>query len=292
MRNPMASVLAGLQALERAGSLSTEDSFILKLVIAEARSAIAIIERFTNSLRTGTTAVQRVPVDGLLQNVLTEFGERARKVQISLELMPGPSGIWVAADEQALSRALEKLTYNALEACEKSGSIHLGWRVLAEEETQQIFPRYPGKVLAIFGRDSGDGLPPHLPQRSLFEPFVTTKPAHVGLGLPVARRIVENHGGVVTLSSLVPEGTQFEVFLPLGERLSCSEVMAKQTADDDDRGPCEACEVKEANAGEICWVAKSRSDVSGQGFPPQTCTKCPFFEASNLVSFFKPSGPR
>lgn len=220
MRNPLASILAGLQALERAEVLSPDDSFILRLVIGEARNAIGILEGFTNTLRTAPHTIERVPVERLLQNVLTDFDETARKRKITLDVAPGTPTAWVSADEQALTRALEKLVENALDACETGGRICLGWRLVDEEEKRQLLPQCMGDVIVLFGRDTGCGLPLHLSGPSLFEPFVTTKPSRAGLGLPVARQIVKNHGGVVDLHTLEAGGAEFEVFLPLGGRES------------------------------------------------------------------------
>jgi two-component system, NtrC family, sensor histidine kinase PilS len=288
MRNPLASLLAGLQALERAGSLSSDDSFMLKLLLGEVRTAIGIVERFTNSLRIDMNTVSRVPVNSLIQDTLSDLSDRARKQQVSLGVIPGTPDAWVLADERSLTRALGKLVKNGIEACENGGRIDLGWRVLSEAEKQEAFPKFMGEVIAIFGRDTGCGLPPNLPEIVLFDPFVTTKPSAAGLGLPVARHIVENHAGVIALHPLVSGGTEFEVFLPLGYRMDCWEVMQQQRGGTD-VDPCENCEVKLGKAREFCWAARHRWTEPPRAFPPHTCEKCPFFGAFNLVSARKPA---
>jgi len=288
VRNPLASVLAGLQALERAGSLSPDDLFILGLVIGEARAAIRIIEHFSTSVRLGTYAVQGVLVERLVQNAVAGLNDLARKKDLSLDVIPGPRDAWVEADEQALGRGLGNLLQNAVDACDRGGLIETGWRVLAEEERQTIFPRFLGDVAVLFGRDDGCGLPQHLPAQAIFDPLVTTKPFAAGLGLPLARHIVEGHGGVLSLHSPLAGGTLFEIFLPLGPRMNCWEVMQVQRSQGGDADRCESCDVRLGKTKEFCWAAKGRSAEPGQVFPPKACTKCTFFGTFNLVSVYKP----
>ena len=63
-------------------------------------------------------------------------------------------------------------------------------------------------------RDSGPGVPPDLRDR-VFEPFFTTKARGGGLGLPIARRTAELHGGTLTLSSSETGGSVFTLRLPI-----------------------------------------------------------------------------
>ena len=62
--------------------------------------------------------------------------------------------------------------------------------------------------------DTGKGIPPEVGKR-LFDPFFTTKEAGTGLGLPIAARIVEKHGGTLQYQTRVGRGTTFGIVLPL-----------------------------------------------------------------------------
>jgi signal transduction histidine kinase len=61
--------------------------------------------------------------------------------------------------------------------------------------------------------DTGSGIDPELRDR-IFEPFVTTKPGGMGLGLSICRSIVEAHGGRVSVSAGNPHGSSFQLALP------------------------------------------------------------------------------
>jgi signal transduction histidine kinase len=61
--------------------------------------------------------------------------------------------------------------------------------------------------------DNGKGMPPQV-QKRLFDPFFTTKEEGTGLGLPIAARIVEKHGGVLSYRTELNRGTIFQIVLP------------------------------------------------------------------------------
>jgi signal transduction histidine kinase len=62
--------------------------------------------------------------------------------------------------------------------------------------------------------DTGDGIPEDILPR-IFDPYFTTKTKGAGLGLPIARRIVEAHGGALTAESKVGQGTCFKITFPI-----------------------------------------------------------------------------
>jgi signal transduction histidine kinase len=70
-----------------------------------------------------------------------------------------------------------------------------------------------GPALTLTVTDTGSGIPPELLPR-VFEPYVTTKTKGLGLGLAIARRIVEAHGGRIEAESGAGQGTCFRVTLP------------------------------------------------------------------------------
>jgi len=63
--------------------------------------------------------------------------------------------------------------------------------------------------------DTGPGIPEEL-RGKIFEPFFSTKEEGIGLGLPIAQRIVEEHGGEIRVESSAGKGTVFIVSLPMG----------------------------------------------------------------------------
>jgi signal transduction histidine kinase len=68
-------------------------------------------------------------------------------------------------------------------------------------------------MLRVTVQDTGMGIPQENLER-LFEPFFTTKPNGTGLGLPITRRIVQEHRGVISVNSELHKGTTFTLLLP------------------------------------------------------------------------------
>ena len=106
----------------------------------------------------------------------------------------------VAADRAKLKVALRNLLINAIESIRGEGEV--GVTTSLEEDGA-----------AIVFADTGAGIPEDILDR-IFEPYFSTKEAGTGLGLPIARKIVEDHGGAVRLESEVGRGTRVTVLLP------------------------------------------------------------------------------
>ncbi|HET9315970.1 MAG TPA: ATP-binding protein, partial [Vicinamibacteria bacterium] len=108
----------------------------------------------------------------------------------------------VLGDRRLLERAIVNLLENALQAVGENGSIEVGLRH-AEA----------GGRVELWVQDSGPGFDPELAER-IFEPFFSTKTGGSGLGLPLVRKIAEDHGGGVSMSRAAEGGTRATLWLP------------------------------------------------------------------------------
>jgi signal transduction histidine kinase len=130
---------------------------------------------------------------------LMEAEANARAIHLTLQVPEGlPS---VAVDRQQLKQALINLLLNAIQATPPEGSV----QVMAAAEPE---------ALRIAVTDSGSGIAPEMMDR-IFDPYFTTKPEGTGLGLPIALRIIQAHGGTLDVSSALGGGTTVEVRLPI-----------------------------------------------------------------------------
>jgi signal transduction histidine kinase len=115
----------------------------------------------------------------------------------------------VQGDDHQLEQVFVNLFLNAVDATGANGSLTV--------ETEFVStPTPPGQpYVRVTVADTGAGISPeHLAQ--LFEPFFTTKNNGTGLGLPISRRIVQEHQGVITVESHPNKGTTFSIILPAG----------------------------------------------------------------------------
>jgi signal transduction histidine kinase len=122
----------------------------------------------------------------------------SKPIKIELTKCPGlPS---VEHDSDQMHQVLLNLLLNAVQAIDGTGTIHVGIEALPDQAAVHVV-------------DTGRGISPeHLP--NIFRPFYTTKGNGTGLGLSLARRIVEEHHGRIEVESEVGKGTEFVAILP------------------------------------------------------------------------------
>jgi signal transduction histidine kinase len=144
--------------------------------------------------------------DGDLRETLGEVAELAdpacRHRHVRIDISPDLAPLPIHADHSRLRQLFLNLVINAMEAAPVDGWI----RLHAESSPTEIRVRVT---------DNGPGPPAEMVDR-LFEAFSTSKPEGVGLGLAVAQRIAESHGGQINFHR--EEATAFEVVLPVGRR--------------------------------------------------------------------------
>jgi signal transduction histidine kinase/putative methionine-R-sulfoxide reductase with GAF domain len=166
--------------------------------------AVASMQREVLAFARGETDVfvRRVYLDRFFPDLRRELEQelRGQDVELALELEPK---LVMRFDSERIGRALHNLVRNAVEAM--AGQ--------ATEKRVTLGARRDGDALVLSVADTGPGIPEAVRAR-LFQSFVTAgKEGGTGLGLAIVRRIVEQHGGSVSVSSR-PEATRFELRLP------------------------------------------------------------------------------
>ena len=176
----------------------------------------AIIERESKrcgELMKGLLAFARQAPPQHAMTQLNTIVERARALvmhqyelaQIELRIAPDPALPEISCDPDQVQQVLIILLANACDALGRGGAVTVTTRALPG-----------GAGVAVSVRDTGPGIPEDM-QAQIFEPFFSTKddPHRTGLGLAVARGIVERHGGTITVESQPGKGAEFLVHLPL-----------------------------------------------------------------------------
>ena len=149
------------------------------------------------------TATEVVDLNDLVESILRLQNDVARERGVTLDRAAGEAGtVNVRADRIGLEQAFANLVLNAIEAAPaKNGEVVVS-----------LTKRDGRAVIGV--EDNGPGVADEIAER-LFEPFETTKPRGMGLGLPLAKEIATRHGGALSWRPRSPHGTRFELELPL-----------------------------------------------------------------------------
>jgi two-component system sensor histidine kinase HydH len=139
---------------------------------------------------------------GLVQHHL-----EGRRINLVRTLQAAPD--IVRADAYQLEQAFINLFFNALDAMGATGELNVVTELVPPGGAEN--PNAP--MLRVTVQDTGMGIPQENLDR-LFEPFFTTKANGTGLGLPITRRIVQEHRGIITVASELHKGTTFTLLLP------------------------------------------------------------------------------
>jgi two-component system NtrC family sensor kinase len=183
-----------------------EGAEVDRLLADAARRAVPRLTVMVDQLRDLGRAGKRRDAEfraGALLEALEGFDARARESGVTLEGHAPDGPVLVVADGMLLSRAIENLVSNALDATPAGGRVTLAIAALSSGE------------LEIRVRDTGPGIAPEV-QAEIFKPFATADAEKgLGLGLHVVQRVVEAHAGTLEVGRLPEGGTEFVLVLPV-----------------------------------------------------------------------------
>jgi signal transduction histidine kinase len=152
----------------------------------------------------------------LLERVCLLAEPAARRQDVQLVRRYDPSLPALRADPDRLTQVFQNLVQNGIEAMPGGGRLTLTTRVSLDAVYGKVDAGTgPRPLVEVQVTDEGDGIPPDILDR-VFDPFVTTKPRGLGLGLALSARIVEEHRGALRVASSTGKGTTFTCYLPTG----------------------------------------------------------------------------
>ncbi len=230
LRSPLAVVQVALQMIEGKGeTLGQEYSSLVREAIDSCNGMFNLTNDLLEGFRAESGAMslncRRGCVGELVEEPIRHASVLAMKKQIEIHKIVENSALDMVVDFHKLQRAISNLLGNAIKFTRKKGTIHakvgLNASSLAEEAN-----------LFIEVRDSGGGMHPEdIPH--IFAPYYQGKSSAgaigAGLGLFIAKRIVEAHGGNIEVYSELGVGSCFKIVLPLNRIcLSADEAKIRQ----------------------------------------------------------------
>jgi signal transduction histidine kinase len=206
IRNPLNAIGMGLQRLKREflpqdESKKEEYLSFTELILKEIRRVNVIIEQFLTLSRPFQLNLRESSLQDLLKNLITLFQEEADSLGIHLQAEMNSDLPLIKMDNERLTQAFINIMKNGMQAMDHGGILRI--------ETHSLNDR-----VEVVISDSGSGIPPDQMEK-IFNYYYTTKERGVGLGLPIAHRIIEAHGGQLIVESRVGSGTKVTVTLPI-----------------------------------------------------------------------------
>ncbi|OPY90518.1 MAG: Sensor protein ZraS [Syntrophus sp. PtaU1.Bin208] len=204
IRNPLSSIKGFATYLRERYRDNPEDQQVTDIMIQEVERLNRVIGQLLEFSRPLTLNRTVAAIEPILRHTLRMIEAQAQEKGVALVtdfLNPVPD---LFLDTDKMTQVFLNLTLNALNAMEKGGTLSLS---LAQPEALSV---------RVEISDTGTGIGKEERGR-IFDPYFTTRPSGTGLGLPIAQRIVEAHGGEIRVSSELGKGTVFSVLLPCRE---------------------------------------------------------------------------
>ena len=207
IRNPVAGIAAGIEYLARHIPKGSDDFTGITMIQGEIERVNRILEDILFVARPLKLNLSDENLSELLQNVIQRCQPQIKQSQIEVSFQDEVDLPRLKVDRQRLEQVFTNLIINATQAMPHGGQLLLQTSLNCgqNEETPQ--------EVVITVTDTGPGIPVET-HRRIFEPFFTTKIRGTGLGLPVARRIIEQHQGSINIEQQ-KKGARFVITLPV-----------------------------------------------------------------------------
>ncbi|MGA8030218.1 MAG: ATP-binding protein [Bryobacteraceae bacterium] len=202
LRNPLGTIKASAEMLTKDSTRSrpqvmSEMAGYIGTEVDRMNTLIANFLDFARPLQIHSTMADlRSVIDG----VVRQQSELARNRQVALSVRLGDEPLSFVFDPDLLQLAISNLVQNAIQASAAGQSVEIRAEAVRDD-------------VMIFVSDRGEGIQPqHL--ENIFNPFFTTKPQGIGLGLAIVAKIIDEHQGRINVFSEPGSGTRFEMLLP------------------------------------------------------------------------------
>ncbi len=233
LNNILTPILAAAQLLlMKTSSENVKQRQLLDMIQTSANRGATLIKQvlsFARGIEGKRSLLQVRHLISEIRQIMQETFPKAIDVHLDLA-----SDLWlVTGDATHLHQVLMNLCVNARDAMPEGGTLSLSaenfW--VDEPYARMNLDAQVGSYIVVTVADTGAGISPEVLDR-IFEPFFTTKDLGkgTGLGLSTVLGIIKSHGGFVTVTSAIGEGTQFKVYLPAVKSEEISQTQIEELA--------------------------------------------------------------
>jgi len=206
IKNPLTPIQLSAERLQHklSDKLDEKDAQLLgratQTIVSQVAAMKNMVTDFADYARAPAPKLTRLDIHQLLNEVMGLYEANSSPITLKLDA----DRTWVNGDATRLRQVVHNLLQNAHDALQQTAQRQI---ILSTSTTAD-------GMLKLTIADNGSGFPEHLLARA-FEPYMTTKPKGTGLGLPIVKKIVEEHGGKISIDNQTQGGTCVSIWLPL-----------------------------------------------------------------------------
>ena len=203
LRNPLTIIGGFAHSILKKMDVHNSDYEYVKIIVKETERMENILNNVLNFLKPDKFNLEMVNLNDLVDQTLEMMESEIDSTKLTIVKTPTPDLPVVQANPDLIRQALLNIFRNAVWAMPEGGIL-------------SIATKPADKMVLIEVKDTGFGIPSQY-QGNVFDAFFTTKPDACGLGLTVSAEIIKNHGGKISVISLVGKGSTFNIELPATE---------------------------------------------------------------------------
>src|ERR1044072_7410803 len=201
VKNPLSGLLLySLHLKSMATNFSESEVYLVDKIVNTINHLNSRVEQILGFARTINLAVIDVDLNQIVTDVLELLRPQITANHVEVRLSLSPPGAYTMLDEASMRGALMNVMLNAVEAMPDGGVLSVNVQQTDETVRLEI-------------ADTGHGIDEEQANK-IFEPFYTTKEQGLGLGMPYTKKIIDQHGGTISLPSQVGEGTTIRIVIP------------------------------------------------------------------------------
>jgi PAS domain S-box-containing protein len=178
---------------------------LLERIARDGRRVSNVVDRTSDLVKKAPLRTERMEINGAIDEVIELTRGEATKNRVSVRTQLAEGLPLVEADRTQLQQVMLNLIINAVHAIVDCSQ--------ARREVLISTSRDGSSGVLVSVLDSGKGISPEQLER-LFDPFYTTKPGGMGMGLSICRSIIESHGGRIWAAANLPQGAAFHFIVP------------------------------------------------------------------------------
>ncbi len=206
IRNPLAGIKTSAQVLEESFSPNDPRSQLINRIVKEIDRSNELLKKFFKFAKPGKPKQEFIALHPIIDGVYILLTSKMvkKKIEFTREFSENLPDIYI--DESQLEQVIMNLLLNAMDAVKANGEIIIKTGLSEKDD------RGKQNVLLEI-HDTGCGIEEENLEK-IFNPFYTTKPDGVGLGLSISSRLIEENGGMIKAESKPGKGTKFVLHLP------------------------------------------------------------------------------